>query len=151
MEGGIVFYYDSQESTGLVSAQFDETWAEWGCSGDLMGPNAQYTFMFSGGTNTYTIVQNCPDPGIAARLCDDLELNGYTDWYLPSVDELLEMYNLKETIGGFYDFLYWSSSEAAPAEFPEEAAWIVNFTDGTYGWTSKEGVLGVRCVRQFFN
>jgi hypothetical protein len=151
MEGGIVFYYDQNEGTGLVSSQVDETWGPWGCFGTLMGPNAQYTFMFSGGTNTFTIVDNCTETGIAARTCDDLILNGYDDWFLPSVDELLEMYSLKETIGGFVNTLYWSSSEAAPAAVPEEAAWVVNFSDGSYGWTSKANVIGVRCVRQFFN
>jgi hypothetical protein len=151
MEGGIVFFYDEAEFTGLVAAQADQTSSPWGCAGDLMGPDAQYTFMYSGSSNSFYIVTNCPDMDAAARTCDDLELNGYTDWYLPALDELLEMYSLKETIGGFANNLYWTSSEAAPAEFPEDAAWIVNFINGGHGWTSKANVLNVRCVRQFFN
>jgi len=151
MEGGIVFFYDEAEMTGLIAAQADQTSSPWGCDGDLMGPDAQYTFMYSGGSNSLYIVNNCPDIDAAARICDELELNGYTDWYLPALDELLEMYSLKETIGGFSSTLYWTSSEAAPAEFPEDAGWIVNFINGGSGWTDKANVLNVRCVRQFFN
>jgi hypothetical protein len=48
--------------------------------------------------------------GVAARKCDDLALNGYDDWFLPSKDELNQMYLQRSVIGGFHK-CYWSSSE----------------------------------------
>ena len=47
----------------------------------------------------------------ANKICDDLELNGYTDWYLPSKEELNKLYLNKYIIGGFSDSRYWSSTE----------------------------------------
>lgn len=52
----------------------------------------------------------------AARLCDILSytVNGVTfdDWFLPSQDELILMYNLKRNgLGNFAYAFYWSSSE----------------------------------------
>ena len=59
----------------------------------------------------------------AAKLCADLEYNGFDDWFLPSADELDLVYtNLhKAGLGGFagdsrnsYEDSYWSSSEEDP-------------------------------------
>jgi len=50
----------------------------------------------------------------AKKACEELILNGYSDWHLPSKDELNALYiNLKKLGGGgFSDYgLYWSSTE----------------------------------------
>ena len=151
IEGGIVFWADENQGFKLVSALDDQNGSEWGCFGTLIGPDAQHTEIGMGDANTGAIINSCLDEDIAAFLCDTLTLNGYTDWFLPSRDELLEMYTQRTLIGGFSNFLYWTSTESADAEFPEEAAWIVNFTDGTNGWTSKAGVLNVRCIRKVYS
>ena len=49
--------------------------------------------------------------------CEELILNGYSDWHLPSKEELNSVYvNLKQVgVGGFADNVadngFWSSSE----------------------------------------
>jgi hypothetical protein len=67
-----------------------------------------------GKRNTQLIVEELRKNKIggAAQYCDDLEYGGYTDWFLPSNDELNLMYqNLKEKgLGGFTNDTYWSSS-----------------------------------------
>ena len=57
----------------------------------------------------------------AKTACDELILNGYSDWYLPSKEELNALYvNLNKLgVGGFVGYYYWSS-----AEFDEQEAWI---------------------------
>jgi hypothetical protein len=83
--------------------------------------------------------------GIAARICNDLELNGYRDWYLPSIFELQMLYKNREAIGGFTDDYYWSSSEySADASL----AWF--FTGMGYMiHPDKSSTFHVRAVRSF--
>lgn len=149
-EGGVVFWVDTSGVHGLVSAMTDEGYIGWGCSGTLIGPDGQHTAMGSGDTNTVAIVAGCPDPEIAAGICNEVTLNGYSDWYLPSRDELYEMYLQQTTIGGFGSTdWYWSSTEAADSDEPENAAWLVMFVNGNIAWAGKDSPLLVRCIRKF--
>jgi hypothetical protein len=150
-EGGVVFWLDPSGVHGLVSAMVDQDYASWGCFGTLIGPDAEHSGIGTGDTNTAAIIAGCADPGIASSLCDTLTLNGYTDWYLPAVDELWEMFTQRASIGGFVTNLYWSSTEFWSIDDSSgEGAWIVWFDgDGLSGWTSKAGFLNVRCIRKF--
>lgn len=48
----------------------------------------------------------------AAAFCTNMNYAGYTDWYLPSKEELGFLYRNSQTIGGFvYSSYYWSSDE----------------------------------------
>lgn len=148
-EGGFIFWLDGTGDHGLISAAADLDSTEWGCFGTLIGPNAQHTEIRTGDTNTTATISGCTDYGIAAYKCDTLTLNGYTDWYLPSRDELMEMYVHRNFIGGFTTARYWASTECSDAQFPQEEAWIVNFNDGSWGWNSKSNTIAVRCIRKF--
>jgi hypothetical protein len=54
----------------------------------------------NGPGNTSTIVVATSANPAAANFCDQLVLNGYSDWYLPAIDELELAYrNLKPTTG----------------------------------------------------
>jgi hypothetical protein len=149
-EGGMGFWEDKVQGFGLVSALWDQGFAEWGCFGTLIGTDAQNTEIGMGDVNTGAIVAGCGEAGIAANICDDLDLNGYTDWFLPSLDELKEMQVQKQAIGGFSDWLYWSSTEAGDAVFPGELAWVLSFYDGISGWTTKEYTVTFRCIRKYY-
>jgi hypothetical protein len=149
-EGGIVFWLDSTGTHGLVSSIADQGETEWGCNGTLIGPDGQHADIGTGDTNTAAIIAVCTDPWIAANLCDTLTLNGYTDWYLPAVNELNEMYLQRSAIGGFTTNWYWSSTESAFAAIPADAAWFIDFNDGGAAWTSKAySFVSVRCIRKF--
>lgn len=70
------------------------------------------TFQFNGHTyKVAPIVSNSMDWGDADTYCSNLTLYGYTDWRMPTKDELLQMYNDRSSIGGF-NGLYnlWSSN-----------------------------------------
>jgi hypothetical protein len=54
----------------------------------------------------------------AAGLCKAYNAGGYTDWYLPAINELQQCYNSRQTINtvlgstnGFQSAFYWSSTE----------------------------------------
>jgi hypothetical protein len=91
------------------------------------------------------IMAGCATAGIAARLCGDLVLNGYSDWYLPSKDELNKLYLNKVAIGGITGNYYWSSSE-----YDANSAFYQQFTGGYQTYQSKSlGAIGARAIRAF--
>ncbi|MES1198032.1 MAG: hypothetical protein ABUL41_02025, partial [Chitinophagaceae bacterium] len=102
------------------------------------------------------IIAGCTQAGIAARICGDLVLNGYDDWYLPSKDELNQLYINRVAIGGFNDpeQEYWSSSEG-PVNFDEGAgifvwsAWLQEIGSGAQLAIRRHIEYSVRAVRSF--
>lgn len=145
-QGGYIFYLDGTGHHGLICADIDQGPADWGCQGtDLQG--AAGTAVGTGYQNTQDIMAGCPTPGIAARVCDDLSLNGYSDWFLPSKDEMSLIYtNLKtQGIGNFSNSWYWTSSE-----YDATSAWVKNMGNGgTDGGTKTGYPKPIRAIRAF--
>ncbi|MCX6279002.1 MAG: DUF1566 domain-containing protein [Bacteroidetes bacterium] len=141
--GGKIFYIDGTGQHGLISATSDQSaGAQWGCSGYSIP--GTYFYFGTGQANTTAIVNGCSTAGIAARICSDLVLNGYSDWFLPSMEELNQMFAQRTIIGGFTSYYYWSSSA-----YDAGYAWRKNFNDGSYNVGSKSGTSYVRAVRAF--
>jgi hypothetical protein len=70
---------------------------------------------------------------------------GKDDWFLPSSDELDELYQNKGVIGGFGSGWYWSSSE-----FNHYYTWAQRFSDGAKeSITVKDKTYSVRAIRAF--
>ena len=110
VNGGLVFYIDATGQHGLVCATADQARIAW-WNGSYLSCSTG-TAVGTGQANTISIVNTQGIGSYAAQLCNDLVLNGYSDWFLPSIDELGLMHtNLKlKGLGGFY-MDYWSSSE----------------------------------------
>jgi len=141
--GGIIFYIDGTGQHGLIAAPSDQSSGrQWGCKGTLIGGTS--TAIGTGQANTTAIVNGCSDGNIAARVCDELVLNGYSDWFLPSSDELNQMYLQKIVIGGFSGYFYWSSSE-----YSDSSAWNQYFWNGSQNDPWKTGEYCVRAIRAF--
>jgi hypothetical protein len=146
--GGVIFYVDPTGQHGLISSETDQPSTHpYGCN-TISIPGATGTAIGDGELNTAAIIAACLDPNTAASICDASADGGYTDWFLPSRDELDAMYVNQTIIGGFIPNLYWSSTEESVP-----GAWIGAFNAvppaGYMGWTNKEGYLYVRCVRKF--
>ena len=131
--GGVVFYDKGVFSDGWryleaapVSAEFE---AEWGAyKYDVSGTT---TTIGSGKSNTQIIVnflESIGEAEQAAQRCMELSVNGFSDWYLPSRDELNLMYQnlFINGLGSFDHNWYWSSSQANNYS----GAWLQNFNDG---------------------
>ena len=75
-------------------------------------------------------------------------LQGYDDWYLPSLEELELMYSTigqgGGNIGGFVNSFYWSSSE-----YYDFNAWVVIFESGYTVVSPKSPINRVRVIRAF--
>jgi hypothetical protein len=144
LNGGYIFYVDETGEHGLVCAPSDQDLsALWG---NCTPAGAAGKAVGTGIKNTTDIVLGCQAEGIAAKICYDLELDGYNDWFLPSIDELFFMYeNLHEKgLGGFEDSYYWSSTQ------DRHGAWVVSFF---YGSRSNHGrieySIRTRAIRAF--
>lgn len=151
--GGLIFYDKGSYSDGwryLEAAPNDQstgTGTVWGCNGTEIS-GADSTGVGTGAQNTIDIGMGCLATGTAADVCANLVLNGYSDWYLPSRDELTFMYqNLH--IWGFGGFNvhdgYFSSSELNAGQ-----VWYRNFSVNSDGGVPKDYPLAVvRAVRAF--
>lgn len=151
-EGGKIAYifqagenrYVEGETHGLIAAPYDQcSNIEWGCYGIYIGGTS--TALGKGYENTISIVQKSVENN-AAYLCDTLSLNGFIDWFLPSLEELHLLYTNKEAIGGFSDTLYWSSSESS---INDQYAWIINFACEEEDNEIKNAKCCIRAVRYF--
>jgi len=152
-QGGLLFYIDETGEHGLVAALQDlPSTYQWGCYG-LSISGADGTALGTGYQNTLDIVAGCSENPMAASESLAYESLGYTDWYLPSKDELKEMYNTignggaEDDIGGFVTdgYYYLSSSEGNYSG----SAWYVNFSDGETSTNDKYNGYRVRVIRAF--
>ena len=150
-EGGVIGYilqpedpgYNPQQTHGIIVAPFDQSiGAPWGCFNNLLG--YYDTNIGAGFVNTKGIIRLCNTTGIAAYICDTLELNGYTDWFLPTYDELNKIYLNKNILGGFANEFYWTSSE-----FNINNAYGQDFGTGVQSGQGKYGLVRVRAIRYF--
>jgi len=101
-------------------------------------------------TTALAVLLDAGQPYQTARYCDNLELHGKTDWYLPATDELNVLYTNRATIGGFDlsgsapSGYYWSSSE-----IHDDNALYQRFSDGYQDHPpSKAYGLPARCSRR---
>lgn len=146
VEGGILFQIN-EDGTGLVAAIEDLGSYEWGCYGTSI-TGADGTAIGTGYQNTLDIVAGCSETNTAASNALNSTTEGYTDWYLPSKDELVEMYNTigngspDGNIGGFTNNRYWSSSESN-----SNSAWLVYVSNGYTSYYNKGRTNRVRVIR----
>ena len=149
--GGVVFYITEGGAHGLEAAPADlPGYYEFGCFNvDIGTVGGMPTAIGSGSANTAEIVaMNCsPNTAenlIAANAADAYSLNGKSDWFLPSKDELAMLYEQRAVVGGFAEDLYWSSSEYALI-----GAHIIIFYNGFQMTNAKSSALKVRVARAF--
>ena len=159
--GGIVAYilqpgddrYVPNVTHGLIAATSDQSSAAaWGCMSNITGIAS--TNIGSGNGNTAALIDTCSGtPVIAAQIAQSYDGGGFSDWYLPSKDELNTLYLNKELIGGFSDGFYWSSSEGT-SPYDDNYSWgqffnngIQQYYDNVFG--VKAGLQNVRAVRSF--
>ena len=155
-QGGVIAYifqpgdpgYFVGETHGIIAAPSDQSTSIRWYNGSYGGIGAQATELGAGKNNTNTIVTTYGTGSYAAKLCADLELNGYTDWYLPSKNELFKLYLNYSAIGGLASDYYWSSSEGAGGN-DWGNAWHLNLGGG-YGFDyDKNTTSRVRAIRYF--
>ena len=146
----MIFYLDYTGEHGLICAATNQDKVFWSNENRVTG--ATDFVIGTGLTNTGKIVNTMGPLGIqsAAQICEELVLNGYDDWFLPSKDELSAMYdNLAvQGLGDFEWNTYWSSTESLVNGLTN--AWCQNFRVGEHDdWSKNTNTYHVRAVRAF--
>lgn len=132
--GGIIFYLDGSGQHGLIRAldqgvgvgdtTYNYTWTA-NANGPFISTNANGTAIGTGKSNTDLILSAIPNAQ-SAKYCDDYNYNGYSDWYLPSYNEMQAISN-SFLFPGFIQYA-WTSTDA-----DQTNAWIYDIlTNGFY-------------------
>jgi len=156
--GGVIFYLDKTKKHGLVVSRENVggSWMtySWGCCG-LSIENAEGIDIGSGRFNTNAIVNTCDDNQTAAYACNNYEYEGFSDWFLPSLEEL-EL--IAENLGyddEFFDVIqfdnanYLSSTQLKNKKHKINYAWSVNLIEGYTISSYKSNKQKIRAVRAF--
>ena len=105
------------------------------------------TAIGTGRANTDAIIAHTNHPGNTvsnnAAVAAKITIGGKSDWFLPSKDELNEIYKARTHLGISLGY-FWSSSQN-----DNEIAWYQDFGDGYQGRNIKEYDYYVRAVRAF--
>lgn len=144
--GGTIIY-DDGNGGGIEMASVDAgANAAFGCT--------NYTYsnisdsIGAGQSNTTSIMNQCSSISYAANLCDNYTQNGFSDWYLPSIDELQLMHSVYQAgDGNLLADKYWSSSVSITD--PQNYSKAFDFNSGFVAELYRSSYYHVRAVRTF--
>ena len=109
--GGKVAYVSGIH--GFISATSDLGPMRWGCY-NIDIPGASGVYIGTGRQNTLNMIASSCTTGVAAAAYRG---GGYADWYIPSENELVEMWGRQALIGNFIsNYYYWTSSEVSSTQ-----------------------------------
>jgi hypothetical protein len=156
--GGLIAYflepgddgYDPQVLHGLIVTPMDQSkFIKWSEDNHFIGKTGKA--IGSGKTNTSKIVNFLGNGIYAAKICDDLVLNGYDDWYLPSIEELNKLF----FTNGIFITKWTNNSYCSSSEYSSGTVYQNGLFDhscessGYIGPNLKTYNYAVRAIRSF--
>jgi len=146
-QGGRIFELSADGKSGLIAAENDTAvdmfWSP--LSGySTYSTGATGVVIGTGKANTDFMLANAAAMNFAAKFCDQLIVDGYNDFYMPSEDELSMMYFRRYQIGNFGTKTYWSSTETE-----WKRARCITFNNGAVLTRDKNNPYCVRAIRSF--
>ncbi|MGI8951532.1 MAG: DUF1566 domain-containing protein [Chitinophagaceae bacterium] len=144
-QGGIIFYIDNTGQHGLIAATEDIGLIQWVENRAYVVTGATDSAIGTGNSNTNKIVNAQGKPvDYAAHKCKKYSSGGYTNWFLPSKDELNELYKQKNVVGNFTTNHYWSSTEVSRTFASSQS-----FKNGNFDPGNKNNAFSVRPIHNF--
>jgi hypothetical protein len=154
-QGGKIFYLESSGEHGFISSTEDLYYNDgsgiqygfsWGAYGLNLG-----TTKNNGETNTKLMATNSTSIGQAGySFKNGLNYNGYSDWYIPSLNELELLKENNAYVGTFehsdtnWKNFYWSSTERS-----ETIAFCENLYALAGNTSDKSYMRKIRPIRKF--
>ena len=150
-QGGVIFLVDGTGQHGLIAAVSNQSnGVQWG----LVGVTTNATSVSNGSSNTTNIINTLGPGTYAANLCRNYTGGGYTDWFLPSLNQINYM-NIAGSIPDYPGMInvsgfvkYWSSTEHNNGGDAYNAIYFSNNTV-LQSFDPKSTVCKVRAVRAF--
>ena len=156
--GGVIFYLDKTKKHGFVvsTENVGGSWMKypWGCCG-ISIDNSEGIDIGAGRLNTNAIVNSCDQKNSAAHACINYEFEGFSDWFLPSLEELeLIAENLAyddefSDVIQFDNSYYLSSTQLKNQKHKKNYAWSVNLIEGYTMSSYKSNKQKIRAIRAF--
>ncbi|AZA82770.1 hypothetical protein C1637_23325 [Chryseobacterium lactis] len=156
--GGYVFYDKGEFTDGwryleaapdnlLTTNGSDKI--QWGCPFDIV--NQTQSVMGSGPANTTRIISQCSDANSAAKLCDNYAINGLTDWFLPSQEEVMAFFKSAKNVyniasNNVSQKYYWSSTEVPGSN---QVQILDGYNGYMWSYTKDYNMVRVRPFRRF--
>jgi hypothetical protein len=133
---GLVSMYTNNGSIGIKNWTWPNNYTPVGTTSTAIG---------TGNQNTIDIIATLGAGSYAAKDCYDLVIDGYNDWYLPSLNELIKLYQYFSSVGRFFACAYnWSSSEIS-----SQYAYAVITSGTAVSWNKLGGSSCVYPIRSF--
>jgi hypothetical protein len=156
-QGGIIAHillpgdpgYTAGFTKGIIVSVSDQGNYAWGCSGTTTG--ATSSLLGGGQSNTTAAVNACTELNTAAKICDNLNMNGYSDWYLPSIGDMVKLRTglYLSNSGLFLGNFTTGSSYFTSTETSSTSAAEFYISSGANGGISKSLLFPVRAIRSF--
>lgn len=109
--GGRVFYINETEEYALIEGPVELSNSPLDSNGDVSALGTTSTSFGSGKANTLALLEYSDEndaPYIISNHIDSYNI--HEDWYIPSIDELSNLYNSNYSYNGFSETFYGSSS-----------------------------------------
>lgn len=123
----------------------NNTTTDYGSTVSFVAENPQYVIIQSAGLMVQKADLGSTNWSSAMTMCSNSTVGGYSDWRLPTLDELYVLYTNRDFIGGFSNGCYWSSTTYSGDHQ------YVDFSTGTTYGTSQVRTYHVRAVRSIGN
>ena len=162
--GGLIFYYDESGFTvqgygnpgntgyfpSYIAHYLEAAHTDISPTGEWWSAGAPPSFingtdfvMGTGRLNTALILDKDPTAP-AAMACRNYPGGGKTDWFLPNLEEIMELFINRNIFGNFQNSEYWTSFEE-----DTYTAFYHNFINGYQSNGSKSSPYLVRPIRAF--
>jgi hypothetical protein len=139
----------TDSATPVCDGSMDTVQKAWAWGDDSPSATSAYgirtgaTNRRDGSTQSMVLARDYADTD-AAKYCESMDFAGFTDWYLPSEDELAMLHRNSDSIGGFDESSnYWSSTE-----YNRNYAKRFSFDGGGSSYFDKTTEYHIRCIRR---